>query len=81
MKSVGAMVLEIYMFWNIHPNMANVPRYRSMSEYFPYHQCVLLFIPHIVEKFSKDRTKYVGATVIGVHFLGFRTKSGKCTKV
>ena len=34
----------------IQPNMANVPKDRSMSEYFPYHQCVLLFVPHIVEK-------------------------------
>ena len=31
----------------------------------------LLFVPHIVEKFWKDRTKYVGATVIEVHFVQY----------
>ena len=71
---MGAMVPEIYMFWNIQPNIANVPKDRSMSEYFPYHQCVLLFVPHIVEKLWKDRTKYVGATVIEVHFFSILHK-------
>ena len=69
-KSVGATVREIYIFWYILPNMANVPRYRIMSDQNFCYQCFLLFTPHIVEKFWEDWMKSIGAMVFTVFFFG-----------